>query len=302
MSRRLPWIRIDRGDLRGSGRWRRAYCPACEAAKGRRPSTRDLAVRDDGYARCFGACELSDGALVEGLARGRPTERWRPTGSSSRPPDRVPDPRWVDGLRRQCRAIADDGPVSRYLRRRGFAPPWPASSELAEHPSLRHSPSSHEWPAMIGTIRGVDDDVRGVLRTYLTPDGSKAPVEPQRMFARRRSSLSGGAVRVHVPDGWAGRTVAVCEGIETALGLRLFVPTEAAVWACLSASMLAAVELPPTVTRVIVAPDHDRSGAGFRAMARLQARLARAGVAFEHIVPPLGSDFADLAQQHGGIA
>ena len=67
--------------------------------------------------------------------------------------------------------------------------------------------------------------------------------------------MSGGAVRL----GQVQDQVILCEGLEDGLTLqqRLGIP----VWVALGTSFLPKVELPPSVTKVIVAQDNDEPGA-----------------------------------------
>ena len=288
--RRLPWIRIDLGELRGQWPWKRAFCPACEALKGRRPSTRDLAVTERGYAKCFAMCELRDGALVKGLAGPGGGEAWTSGQRSAQPASRS-DAQYIDSVISSCRGIEDSGPVARYLTARGFGPPWPTLRQISEHPALDHRPTETTWPTMVAQVWRLGVRV-GIHRTYLTPDGQKAPVDPNRMS---KGSISGGHIEVNVPSDWGGTTVAVAEGIESAMGLRFEVPKRFAVWSCLSAGGLVNVVLPREVREVIIGPDNDRSGVGLKAAARLHRALTELGIVAYYRIPPLGKDFADLA-------
>ena len=148
---------------------------------------------------------------------------------------------------------------------------------------------------MVGAVRGPRGRICGLHRTWLTNDGHKAPIEPNKKFAGR---VEGGAIRLHTPACWNARRVALCEGIETALGLRHHVPSDVAVWACLSAGGLTTVQLPSSIEHVIIGPDHDRSGAGFRAMAELLRRLREKAISSEVRIPPLGLDLADIVSNH----
>lgn len=293
MTRSRARISIDPATLRGRWPWKRAYCPRCEQIKGRRPRTRDLAVNEGGRAKCF-ACELL--ADVEGMVdQGRARDpRVRQQQRRLRRDGWAP---WIAKKQRELGPITDGGPVERYLRARGFEPPWPPTAELSEHPNLWHEESRRQWPAMVGVVRDQRGRIRGLHRTWLTPDGCKAPIAPNKKFAGR---VEGGAIRLYTPIRWDSKRIALCEGIETALGLRQHVPDGFAVWACLSAGGLATVELPNSIEHVIIGPDHDRSGAGFRAMVGLLRRLREAAITAEVRIPPPGLDLADQEECRPG--
>lgn len=125
------------------------------------------------------------------------------------------------------------------------------------------------WPALIAAVRGNDGALTGLHRTWLTLDGSdKAPVSTPR---RAMGALLGNGVRFGV----AADVLAAGEGIETMLSLREAFPRLPAI-AALSASHLAALEIPLSVRRLYLARDADP--AGHRAVAALAARAENAGV------------------------
>ena len=144
-------------------------------------------------------------------------------------------------------------------------------------------------PAMIAAVTDLSGAVTGAHRTWLAPDGlGKAPVEAPR---RAMGSLLGHAVRF----GAADDVLAVGEGIETMLTLRLLLPAMPMA-AALSASHLAAVLLPPALRRLYIARDADE--AGDRALAALSGRAEAAGIEALALSPRLG-DFNDDLRAFG---
>lgn len=119
--------------------------------------------------------------------------------------------------------------------------------------SIYHGPTSSKWPAMIGKVRAADGVVTGIHRTFLTPDGRKAPVEPVKMML---GECAGGAVRLGV---WRpGDVLNVCEGIETGLSaMQLFGLSN--MWCALSTSGMKALQLPKDAL-VTVYADADPAG------------------------------------------
>jgi hypothetical protein len=124
-------------------------------------------------------------------------------------------------------------PVERYLESRGL--------DLGElggiPPTIRYLPSQKHpeggrWPVMLAPIQAADRRVVGVHRTYLQHDGrGKAPVSPAK---RMLGQAWGGAVRFAPP----AATLAIAEGIETALSIRQ-VRGDLGVWAALSLGNMA---------------------------------------------------------------
>lgn len=97
---------------------------------------------------------------------------------------------------------------ARYLHRRGIDCALPDS--LRFHGNCRH-PSGSYFPAMIARVDGCD--AFAVHRTYLSPDGTKASIEPAKAML---GSVLGGAVHL---TACAGDRLVICEGIETGLSL-----------------------------------------------------------------------------------
>lgn len=182
--------------------------------------------------------------------------------------------------------------VETYFVLRGLPP------ALADLPALRftwacHHPSGFKLPALVALVSDVNGEPRGVHRTYLRPDGAgKAPIEPQKATL---GPYWGGAVRLHR----AAREIVVGEGIETSLsaGLLLDLPAWAA---CTGPNLGRAMALPPEVTNVIIAADHDGVGceAAHAAALRWLAEGRRVRVA---LPDKPHSDFNDVLREkcHG---
>jgi hypothetical protein len=179
-----------------------------------------------------------------------------------------------------------------YLRTRGI-------TNLAECEALRFHPHCWHrgddadprdrvrdaWPALIAVVTALDGATTGAHRTWLDPTSAcKAPVSTPR---RAMGLLLGNAVRF-------GRAVDVMmagEGLETVLSLRQVMPSMPAA-AALSASHLAALELPAGLRRLYIAQDNDP--AGRRAVEVLADRARAAGVEALTLVPALDDFNEDL--------
>lgn len=180
-----------------------------------------------------------------------------------------------------------------YLRSRGLA--VPQCDDLLFHPDLAHWETKAGWPALIGVVRDCKNEVVGLHRIYLRPDGAtKAEItHPKKMLGK----VSGGAARLAAirDDGRLG----LCEGIETGLAVMTAAP-DLPVWATLSTSHLEQVVLPPEAREVIILADNDSSGAGLRAAETIARKLKAEGRKAAICQPPRAdTDFNDLLMSDG---
>ena len=160
---------------------------------------------------------------------------------------------------------------------------------LRFHPRCYYRADEHAptetWPAMIAAVTDFCGTVTGVHRTWLAPDGlGKAPIDTPR---RAMGGLLGHAVRF----GTAADVLAAGEGIETMLSLRCAMPAMPMA-AALSASHLAALQLPPALRRLYIARDAD--AAGETAVAALTKAAEAAGVEALVLSPQRGDFNEDL--------
>ncbi len=295
-------------DLRGGHRAGSGFLIRCPnlAHEDKNPS---CFVRDhpDGSVRfqCFAGCNWRDvraGAVSLGLIE--------PFGSRSRPrvnqlqhgaPGHLVkndggDARAIANARQTFAntVIAAGTVVETYLRHRCISIPVPPA--LRFHPCLSHPGASGLHAAMAAqTWRWGETSPSAVHLTYLTPDARKADLRPPRVIYGRYGAQGAG-----VWFGKPGATIQIAEGIETALSAYELtgVPTVAA----LSAHHLGRLHLPNTVTRIVIAADHDEPGLK-AAQDAAQAYHAR-GIKTEIRVPETrGHDWNDYLQKHvEGIA
>lgn len=196
----------------------------------------------------------------------------------------------LNWLWNEARPVQESDPVGLYLRQRNFLErDFP--SELRYHPELKYV-SGHDqslFPGMLARVISGGNELVNLHRTYLTADGSKAPVsEPKKLMKPTRPGATcGAAIRLYP----AGGELAIAEGIETALAVfqALRVPT----WSVLNAGNLKFVEVPEVVKRVYIAADNDEVGI---AKAKLCAiRLTAIGKRCKLLIPEKsGCDWADV--------
>lgn len=200
----------------------------------------------------------------------------------------APEPKDWSQERERLRAIwdnatPDSGRIGEYLRSRGISLQVPPSLQLHRNLIYFHQGPKVRYPAMLAQIV-LGGKCVGLHQTWLDPDGSgKAPVSQPRKIRKCSESISGGAIPLFPLE--PGKPLALAEGIETALAVREI--TGFSAWACVNASMLAKVEVPPSVDTVYIAADKDRSGAGQRAAATLAERLHADGKRIKIAVPPI---------------
>jgi hypothetical protein len=138
-------------------------------------------------------------------------------------------------------------------------------------------------PAMVAPVVDTAGAQTGIHMTYLRPDGSGKADFPNRDLQREcRGIISGGSIRLeaHDPD----RDLIVAEGIETTLSaMQIFnLPG----WSAVCAGGLRTIELPLEIRRVVIAADHDLSGAGQRNALAARERWRSEGRVAEIAMPP----------------
>lgn len=175
--------------------------------------------------------------------------------------------------------------------------PWPEC--LRFHGNLKHDLEGTFHPALVCQVVNGAGEFVGVWRIYLTKDGHKADLANPKLG---KGPCGGG----HIPlfDPTEDGTIAVCEGVETAMGIWMLdgVP----VWPCMSAPGVSGLEIPFSVSRLMIYADgdpykyqeqHDRwlVPTGARAMAELADRARGEGLAVvTQPVPGERVDYLDL--------
>lgn len=191
----------------------------------------------------------------------------------------------------EAKPLEQGDPAATYLARRipGFGPPYPY--ELRCHPALpyRHLDVRYgRMPALVARLRDANGRPINLHRIYLTADGRKADVPAPKKLMRGAARATGGAIRLYP----LGRVLAVAEGLETALAVRLM--TGLPVWSSVSAGLLANLVVPPGVREVRIYADFDSSGAGQDAATKLARRLRHGGIRVSVFLPEtIDTDFLD---------
>lgn len=185
-----------------------------------------------------------------------------------------------------------------WLARVGFVP---TCTDLRASDKLYHNPTRRLFPGMIARMVSADGSRAVQLhRTYLSEDGSKAPVDPARLLMPKiaEGEMNGGAVRLAPFTDRLG----IAEGIETAVSVtKIFgIPC----WAALNAGNLAKWSPPPGV-KVTIFADNDAltQFEGQRAAFELAHRLTVEGFTVEDVMIPSakGEDWNDAWAVHQGL-
>jgi hypothetical protein len=163
-----------------------------------------------------------------------------------------------------------------YLRHRGITIALPET--LRFHPAVYHKESGTYAPAMVAVVQDMHGEACGLHRTWLDPlTAGKAKLDPVR---KSLCPLKGHAVHLINAD---GDILHVAEGIENALSFaQLCVMgglNPRPVWAALSASGIANLNVPDNFTEVVVIADRDQ--ACITATNTLARRLHRQSVSMQ---------------------
>ncbi len=198
----------------------------------------------------------------------------------------------LDRLRREAVPLAPWDPVCMYLARRGITLPCDdLPVTLRYHPSLayRHEDQTFTYhPAMLARVDDPRGEVVTMHRTYLAFDGRKADVPTVKKLLSPvvPGATNGGAIRLYP----AGEMLAIAEGIETALAVRL--ATGLPVWATICAGGMERLIVPNEVRLVVICADHDP--AGLDAAKALGRRLLAEQRRVKILTPDTpGTDWAD---------
>jgi putative DNA primase/helicase len=200
-------------------------------------------------------------------------------------------------------------PVEAYLSSRGIlTDSIPPDAHLRFHRWLtQYAPDGkggftvlHEGPAMIALITNVHEEILGIHKTFIQPDGSgkaDVPGGNAKFLKKCVERLNGGAVRIHAPDPQSG-IIGIGEGIETSLAMHTLVRRKGGILPVMAAlnSVLLADWVPPVSAKSIaVLADNDK--AGLEAASKLKTRLQqyRPDAMTDILAPPQpGTDWNDV--------
>lgn len=250
-------------------------------------------IRGDGGVS---ARSLFAAARAHGWSPPKPTDRKSPVSravASPRPEQPAPDVRPHGNA--LARLWAATQPLAgtageAYLLARGCALP-PADGDLRFAPDAWHGPSGTRGPALVTLItNAMTGEPQSLHRTWVRSDGTKAPVEPARMYLGGHPK-SGGTARLW-PSEATTTGLLIGEGIESVLSAaHAFAPA----WAALDAGGLASFPVLAGIESLTIAGDHDP--AGIRAAHACAQRWTEAGREVRiAMAPDAGADLNDFAR------
>jgi hypothetical protein len=276
----------------------------------------DFATGETGDALDLVAAVLFRGNTRDAMGWAR---RWLGVGSGTAPPPaprRAPEPVQASpgaddaAKRRKALALFLSGqeriagtPAGEYLAARGIL-----LAELARQPrALRFHPEcwcgeiGRPLPALLAAITDGAGEHVGTHRTWLARDGDgmwgKAPLRDAKKTLGRYAGgfipLWRGASGKPLREAPIGETVAIAEGIETALSVALACP-ELRIIAAVALANMGSVILPAAVARVILCADNDDDNPKAAALLdRAAERFSAEGRDVRIARPPVGKDFND---------
>jgi phage/plasmid primase-like uncharacterized protein len=152
------------------------------------------------------------------------------------------------------------------------------------------------YPCILGIARNARG-VTGLHQIYITKNGEQAANEISQIvgseYSKKRmlGQFAGTAVRFAS----AGKTLIVCEGIETGLAIRLLTGVDS-IAACGTAALLGGIDVPERVEHLLIYADND--AAGMAAAEKLWEReQSRRNVSV--MLPNIGNDWLDWLNYRG---
>lgn len=252
----------------------RCPCPQCN--RGDNDKALAVTVDDKGIVWICHRCQWT------GSDRG---ESSAPT-STPRPARPAPVPETAIACWKSSSPIEPGTVAAEYLQRRGCVLP-PRDGHLRQHAGLRHI-SGYMGPCLVALMtHAVTGEPLTVHRTWIRDDGTKADVDPPRLYWPKLPTKHG-VVRLW-PHEDVTLGLGIAEGIETSLALaHAFTP----VWACLDAGHMADLPVLNGIEALTIAADHD--DAGIKAARACADRWAEAGIEVHVIASSIaGRDVAD---------
>lgn len=157
-------------------------------------------------------------------------------------------------------------PGELYLKNRGL---WGSNIpvSLRFHPSMRYFDAKTKtdygfWPAVVAPMTDKKGNRVTMQRLFVTSEGLKADVPDPKRQMSKCAPLTGAAAKLYplVDDGEDEGRLDLAEGIETGLACRAI--AQAPLWAGVTAGLMEAVDLPESVSYVVLWCDLDLKGRG----------------------------------------
>ena len=258
------------GALGGSWRGYIATC-RCPAHEDRDPSLSVRQGHDGILVHCFAGCDPGD--VLREISRLRPSVIYEPP-----PARRSAGTSNIARIWNEALSVVGT-PAASYLAARGLHLPLP---DIRFHPRCPWGPkpSTRFLPALIVAVREANE-LRAIQRIFL--DLTNGGYLDKVMLG----TPGAGAWR----GSQAGDTLALAEGFETAAAFSHI--NRIPCWATLGAARLDRIQIPPGVTRLIIAEDNDPEGR--RARNKAWRAYQERGFTLARMPPPQQfGDWADV--------
>lgn len=195
--------------------------------------------------------------------------------------------------------LALETPVSKYFASRGicereFSPLKLSDLRFVQNMDYVEEGKHFSFPGFFGVVRDCSGTAVTLHRTYLTKQGTKAPVSaPKKLMPVPDPSFCINGCSIHLGDE-PRELLCLAEGIETALSV--LTATGYPCWSTINAHGLETIEIPETVKIVCIFADKDKSGTGQAAAKKLKERLKAKGIKAFIFLPE-----EDLAENSKGV-
>ena len=219
------------------------------------------------------------------------------TGSLSDVQDEIPESRNEASQRVMEHFVNKSGPVegtpaAGYLQSRGINAPYPACTRYVAGARVGEG-------AMVTVIHGLDGPI-GAQLTYLTPDGNKTTVEPQRRLYTGQPGWQAFGGLILTAKSAPARTV-IAEGVEDALSLWQ-AGTGTTVIASLGVANIGKASFDPDLPVVVFKDGDDPVNPAVKGLTKGVDRLILRGAAVAVTDTPLGEDANSILQSDGPSA
>jgi len=270
-------------------------------------ATSSRAGNRDGWVRV-----MADGIIRFGCWRQGVTGWWRDGVGDHQAPrrDEQADRQALEDAERQrqrqarinrqlihcAHRLLAQSPVGMYLQHRGLGKlsEFPKHLRMTELPYFDDGAEIGVYPVMLGAVTDEHGALVGLHRTYISANGTKAPVPQPKKLSRTSGPLSGSSIKLFQPTIIDGKlTLGVAEGLETTLAC--FLASGIPTWSCTSAGILKSFVWPVGLQSLVIFADNDASGVGQSAARELAGRAVAAGLECRVLVPEIvGTDWLDV--------
>ena len=275
----------------------KALCP-CHSEK--TPSLTISEKDNKIIAHCFG-CGASGVDVVNSLGmdidelfneKRAMNEPYKPTQQEQ---ERALNAKFLSEVSATTRKVTEGDPVSKYLNNRGIKIIPPTIRFLPEY---KQEGVYH--PCLIARLDNANGDRVSYKVIHLTADGQKAKVPIVKKTLPCERDMRGASVKLFTHNG----TLAVCEGIETALAH--YQDTKTATWGLDNADNMSKFDCPADVRHLVILADTDGSFVGQSAAYALakksHALIGKQGYQLETVVVKLLLRFEhdfEIIRDHG---